>query len=441
MRGHLTVIGCLCICVAATAAPQQPSLSTSTTTILFDVVVRDGKGVPVRDMATTEFELSEDGSRQTITAIFGPGGRPLDASSGRVPSPAPTTPSTATQSQATAVSPSAAGEEPPSVVAFVFDQLSPEARAMAARVADAMLAGMPTRDWVGLFALEQRLHIAQDFTQDRAAARTALSALAQRPIVVKDASATQSTRTGIDLDPSVSPTVGAESRGGAQDFATRQRLLNGAGPERLLYAMEMRMAETYERYTRDVQGQMAAVGLRAVATGMAGLTGRKAVVLFSEGLPLSDQARTLFDTMVAAANRAGVTFYPVDAAGLRAHSTVAAAAREQDYAGRVALGDEGRSQGAWTRDLEKQADLVRSDGTASLSRLAKETGGLLLENTNNVERIAKRIAEDQASHYLLAYTPARGEMDGTYRRVTVKVKRKGTTATHRSGYWAVATTP
>lgn len=186
---------------------------------------------------------------------------------------------------------------------------------------------------------------------------------------------------------------------------------------------------------------MAAVGLRAIATGMAGLTGRKALVLFSQGLPLSDQARTLFDTMVAAANRAGVTFYPVDAAGLRAHSAVAATAREQDYAGRVALGDEGRSQGAWTRDLEKQADLVRSDGTASLARLAKETGGLLLENTNNVERIARRIADDQASHYLLAYTPARGEMDGTYRRVTVKVKRKGATATHRSGYWAVATTP
>jgi hypothetical protein len=106
---------------------------------------------------------------------------------------------------------------------------------------------------------------------------------------------------------------------------------------------------------------------------MAGLAGRKAVVLFSEGLPLSDQARTLFDTMVAAANRAGVSFYPVDAAGLRAHSAVAATAREQDYAGRVALGDEGRSQGAWTRDLEKQADLVGSDGTASLARLAKET--------------------------------------------------------------------
>lgn len=368
MRRITLVVVCVWAATVVITSAQQPALRSATTTILFDVVVRDGKGLPIRDMAATEFELSEDGSRQTITAIFGPGGRPRDAPSGRVTPPAPTTPRAATESQAIPVHPSAAAEESPSVVAFVCDQLSPEARAMAARVADAMLAGMPTRDWVGLFALEHRLHIAQDFTQDRTAARTALSALAQRPIVVKDASATQSTRTGIDLDPSVSPTVGAESGGGAQDFATRQRLLNGAGPERLLYAMEMRMAETYERYTRDVQGQMAAVGLRAVATGMAGLTGRKAVVLFSEGLPLSDQARTLFDTMVAAASRAGVTFYPVDAARLRAHSAVAATAREQDYAGRVALGDEGRSQGAWTRDLEKQADLVRSDGTASLAR-------------------------------------------------------------------------
>ncbi len=441
MRRATLVVVCLLGGLPALPSAQQPALRTSTTTILFDVVVRDSKGMPVRDMAPTEFELSEDGSRQTIAAVFGPGGRPLDAAA--APAGTPPLPATvaAASSGAGALRPGPDLEEPPSAVAFVFDQLSPEARAMAARVADAMLASMPARDWVGLFGLEHRLHVAHDFTRDRGAARTALAALAQRPIVVKDASATQSARTGIDLDPSVSPTVGAESRGGAQDFATRQRLLNGSGPERLLYAMEMRMAETYERYTRDVQGQMAAVGLRAVATGMAGLTGRKAIVLFSEGLPLSDQARTLFDTMVATANRAGVTFYPVDAAGLRAHSAVAATAREQDYAGRVALGDEGRSQGAWTRDLEKQADLVRSDGTASLARLAKETGGMLLENTNNVERIAKRIAEDQASHYLLAYTPARSDMDGTYRRVTVKVRRKGAAVTHRSGYWAVATTP
>ena len=66
---------------------------------------------------------------------------------------------------------------------------------------------------------------------------------------------------------------------------------------------------------------------------------------------------------------------------------------------------------------------------------------MLLEHTNSVERMARRIAEDQAAHYLLAYTPTKGEMDGSYRRVTVRVSRKGAAATHRSGYWAIAITP
>lgn len=439
MRRVALAAVCLSVCAVVLPAAQQPSLRSATTTILFDVVVRDGKGVPVRDLTLQEFELSEDGTRQTIAAVFAPGGSAMSA--GSTPVGLPNAASPVTELRELGATMADSHEELPSAVAFVFDQLSPEARVMAVQVAEAMLASMPSHDWVGLFALEQSLHIAQNFTRDRADAKAALKTLGQRPLMLRDATATQSTRTGVVLDPGVSPTVGAESRGGAPDFATRQRLLNGAGPDALLYAMEMRMAETYGRYMRDIQGQMAAVGLRAVATGMAGLKGRKAIVLFSEGLPLSDQARTLFDTMVAAANRAGVTFYPVDAAGLRAHSAVAATARETEYAGRVALGDAGRFQGAWTRDLEKQADLVRSGGTASLGRLAKETGGQLLENTNDVARVARRIAEDQASHYLLAYSPEKSELDGTYRRVVVKVKRKGVTATHRSGYWAVETAP
>ena len=64
MRGAMTLIGCLRKAVAATPAAQQPTLSTSTTTILFGVVAGDRKGLPIRDMAATEFELSEDGACQ-----------------------------------------------------------------------------------------------------------------------------------------------------------------------------------------------------------------------------------------------------------------------------------------------------------------------------------------------------------------------------------------
>ncbi len=146
----------------------------------------------------------------------------------------------------------------------------------------------------------------------------------------------------------------------------------------------------------------------------------------------------MLDTLIATANRAGVTFYVVDAAGLRAHSTIAATARELDVAGREALGDVRRNEGAWTKDLERQADLLRSDGTSSLARLAKETGGVLLENSNGVEAMATRLEQDQRSQYVIAYTSTRPTLDGSYRKVTVKVQRKGATAVHRSGYWAVA---
>lgn len=444
MRLHIAV-ACLVALAFATPRAQQPELRTATTSVLFDVVVRDGKGRPIDGLSLSDFELQEDGTRQQLTALFVRGA----ATAGGTTRPAGSAGAQGTlPTGASAVAPreldagSTQVEDGPSAMAFVFDQLTPESRVLAGRVAEGMLATLPTDDWLGVFALEHTLHVAHGFSRDREAARAALARVAQRPLVLRDPSGTLSPRTGVDLDPSTSPTVGAESAGGAPDFQSRQRMLVDGGPaDLLMYQMEMRMAESYERYTRDVQGQMASVGLRAIAAAMAPLRGRKAIVLFSEGLPLSDQARTLFDTMVATANRAGVTFYPVDAAGLRAHSTVAATAREQDHAGRVALGDEGRSQGAWTRDLEKQADLVRSDGTASLARLAKETGGLLVEHTNDATRIGQRIAEDQRSHYLLAYTPTRAEMDGTYRRVSVKVKRRGLNVVHRSGYWAVAVTP
>ena len=444
MRRHISTV-CLVGLALAIPRAQQPELRTATTSVLFDVVVRDGRGRPVNGLSLSDFELQEDGTRQQLTALFVRRTStvagvmpPVEKAGVQDPLPASTPVIAPSEPDAT----STQIEDGPAAMAFVFDQLTPESRVLAGRVAEGMLATLPTDDWLGVFALEQALHVAHGFSRDREAARAALARVAQRPLVLRDASGTLSPRTGVDLDPSTSPTVGAESAGGAPDFQSRQRMLVDGGPaDLLMYQMEMRMADTYERYTRDVQGQTAAVGLRAIAAAMAPLRGRKAIVLFSEGLPLSDQARPVFDTMVATANRAGVTFYPVDAVGLRAHSTVAATAREQDHAGRVALGDEGRSQGAWTRDLEKQADLVRSDGTASLARLARETGGLLVEHTNDATSIGQRIAEDQRSHYLLAYTPTRAEMDGTYRRVNVSVKRRGMNVVHRTGYWAVAVTP
>src|SRR6476646_5601426 len=48
------------------SAQQPPSVKTITTGIVVDVTVVDNKGNPVLDLAPEDFELSEDGARQTI---------------------------------------------------------------------------------------------------------------------------------------------------------------------------------------------------------------------------------------------------------------------------------------------------------------------------------------------------------------------------------------
>jgi VWFA-related protein len=80
---------------------------------------------------------------------------------------------------------------------------------------------------------------------------------------------------------------------------------------------------------------------------------------------------------------------------------------------------------AWTRDPARQSDLLRSDETSTLTRLSKDTGGMLLENSNGFEAMAGCIEQDQRAQYVLAYTSTKPALDGTYRKVSVKVKRKG----------------
>jgi VWFA-related protein len=95
-----------------------------------------------------------------------------------------------------------------------------------------------------------------------------------------------------------------------------------------------------------------------------------------------------------------------------------------------------RGDGPWTRDLEKQDQMLSSRPTAVLGRLAKETGGFVLENTNDLAAGVARMKQERTTYYLLAYQSTRAALDGTFRKVTVKVKRPRVTVKARPGYVA-----
>ncbi len=67
--------------------------------------------------------------------------------------------------------------------------------------------------------------------------------------------------------------------------------------------------------------------------------------------------------------------------------------------------------------------------------LAKETGGFTITNTNDLAGGMRRIAAETRSYYLVGYDPTR-EPDGKFRKIRVKVNRKGVRVRARRGYYA-----
>jgi VWFA-related protein len=217
----------------------------------------------------------------------------------------------------------------------------------------------------------------------------------------------------------------------------REKKLAAMDPvERALALMELRMRESYLQSMAELEGQASLAGLRAVVSSFRSLTGRKSILYFAENLPISSQVKPKFEALIAEANRANVTVYAVDAAGLRVHSKEAELARNVGVAGAQGIGDVKRDDGAWTRELERQDQMLSSRPSAVLGRLTKETGGFLLENTNDLGAGVARMQQERTTYYLLAYQPTNTKLDGKFRRITVKVKRPKTTVRARPGYVA-----
>ena len=68
---------------------------------------------------------------------------------------------------------------------------------------------------------------------------------------------------------------------------------------------------------------------------MRSLPGRKSILLFSEGVAIPPAVHRLFLGVIDAANRANVSIYTMDAAGLRAESEQAKIRDEVNKAGRA----------------------------------------------------------------------------------------------------------
>ncbi len=360
--------------------PAQPRIAgTPVTAVLVDVVVRDRQGAVVTDLDAAGVEVLEDGVRQTITLFEAPRGRRAPATSADPGMPA-----------SLPDSPNSTGM--PHLVALVFHELGPEARFAAQKAARVYLEEQKgPNEFVGVFMIDRGLHTLVPYTRDIGAVERGVRTAVMRP------------GCPVTFEGDVPSAASGGAPSCADGLPTRQRAI-----------------ETLQALT-------------AVTDAAQLVPGRKSVLLFSEGIPLESESDVMdrFSAVIGRANRSGVSFYTVDAAGLRAQNPSAKARKIL----REFTAEPPRSALA-SSSISPDA-VMFSEPYVALSRLAKETGGAFLDNTNELERAARRMGEDFRSYYLLGYVPTNAALDGRYRRIDVHVNRPDVTVQARAGYLAL----
>ena len=433
LRGDVSAVAVANADQQQTAQRATGSEKAGVTAVLVDVVVRDKKGMPVRDLQESDFEILEDGASQAVgsfTPIF-----EAEASMGAAPVATAAPVVARTGAEGTGAIPPAAKVTP--ITALVFDRLSPEGRQLAVKAARAYVSEKdPLPSMMGVFGVDLAFTSYASFTKDRAALQKALDTIETRASSTFGMDRDQKARIE---DNAAFTQQQAESATGASQGA--------AGADAQLAQMAKDMATGFETLERDEQGYTSVNGLFAIIGAMRQLPGRKSVVLFSEGVAIPPAVHRLFLGVIDAANRANVSIYTMDAAGLRTDSEQRKIADQVNAAGKRGLTSyassprrESSGNEPLTKALELNEDVLRQDPHTGLGELAQGTGGLIFESTNNLRSGFDRVESDLRNYYLIGYTPTNSTYDGTFRKIEVKVKRPGLTVAARKGYFAVRDT-
>jgi len=415
--------------VGAQQPPQTttPVLRASVDQVVVDVVVTDEHGGVVPGLTAADFEIVERGQPQTIgtfAAVSLPLVRPLQA----------TAPALASDVRTNQRRPEGR------IYVLVLDDhhigvgrtgtVQDAARAFLNRQVQAGdLVAVVTTTGVG--------NAFQDFTEDGALASAAvgrfvgrlpgetaaLQASAEDASMARAAAAQATTAqqqaaaaAGADLSVSQAAANQAESAFGARnaDPMAVRRNSTAIISDGAITDNDDAAVEALERARITLRT------LRTVADGLGGIPGRrKAILYFSEGLPVTARAADLvaeLSRVTAAAARANVTIYTFDPRGLDLHMG----------AELLATGVSPSTQLQQKRRLS--AEMLRS--------LAAETGGAAALETNGLGPALERVASESSHYYLIGYAPTDAARDGRYRSIDVRVKRPGLRVSARKGYVA-----
>ncbi len=399
-----TLFAVASLCASAGSQPAQPiTISPSVAQmVLVDAFVTDKKGRPIANLRQDDFALLEDDRPVGIAAFEPPAG--VVAISGSEPG-APTG----------TAKPTPSGREPEHLTLVIYVDrwlLSPSGRKraldQAATLAESHLAQGAS---VLVIADERGLRPLTPLTKDPAVVRAALTRIQGWATSAPGATDARNTVENIK----------AIIEAGDCDCVC-------------LLPQLVSVIRTYA-FSRVIEAQKVSDQLTFLVNALLGVSGRKALIYVSEGLEqrpgihIYDQLTKIcpaaldkdasailapmqeFETsaplreVVARANAARVTFYPMDARGLTTYSSSDISQTDRTYV------------------PSARSDMIRdANFNNPLQLLGEETGGFAMLRGLDPKTAMKRFDADEAGHYRIGFVP--GDADGKIHTLRLRLNEK-----------------
>jgi len=435
------------------ANPSSAPLRIESRAVLVDVVVTDKSGKPITELKQGAFALTEQGKPQTISFFEEHNG--ASAAPQEIPKLPPDVFSN--------FSPYA---QPAAVNVLLLDSLNTrlESQTVVHQQAMKFLKDLKPGSRMAIFTMGKGLHFIQGFTDDPALLFAALANKKNNEVQSSDMlKGQEETNAQANLIGMMSAPAGSQAATSA-DPAMIEALKE--------FIQENDTAQETDR------ALLTMVNLQRLATFLNGFPGRKNVIWFSESPAVArrvdqqmEQEWQKTQTMLAAAR---VALYPVDARGVatvglyqadsQLPSSLSAPSQilgnpatvtaptpggsspsSEDSktsaggAGSTAGMSPGSSgfstSGALSTMVQDQAG-ERDAEQSMMKEIAQDTGGRAFMNTNGLSQVMARIATDSADFYTLSYTPTDAKMDGTFRKIDLKVAGGNFNVSYRRGYFA-----
>ena len=378
----------------APAAPvQAPVIKVETRSVLVDVVATDKQGQAVPGLRENNFQITEDGTAQTISSFEEHKG----AAATEIKLP-PMPANVFTNFPTTRYA--------DSVNILLLDLLNTQAQNQAfvrQQVAKYLTEVQPgTR--LAVFALGSRLRLVSGFTTDFSGLSAALD------------------DKKLGVTPEVSRNLPTESNQYSDAEILRQMRKSQDAPSAIDAVEAFQRDEAADRAAARIEVTLQA--FQQIARYLSGIQVRKNLIWFSDNFPISFSSDTrgkvpknqehiqkTSDMLVAAQ----IAIYPVSALGVLGDPTF----------------DASKLAGS-RRELETR---LRANQIA-METIAEETGGRAFSSANALDDALKDAVNNGSHYYTLGYSPANNKNDGKFRRIQVRVSDDGYQLSYRRGYYA-----